>query len=237
MGRNCLQEILLHAPHKIKRVMIAQTQKGSQKKDVLISLIEEKKIVHTFMSKDALSAMVHSDSHQSFIAQIDADNFLGMHDLKMRMHNDAFFVALDNIYDPHNFGAILRSCEGFGVDGVIYSKNRGVGITPVVAKTSSGAVAFVPLYEIANLATTLQAMQKEGFEIVTTTCEKNKGVLLQHFKFSSKCVLVMGSEGKGVSSLIEKRADHFISIPMKGNISSFNVSVATSICLFAKEYA
>ncbi|MBN1914561.1 MAG: 23S rRNA (guanosine(2251)-2'-O)-methyltransferase RlmB [Parachlamydiales bacterium] len=234
MGRNCLKEILLHASEKIIEVFIADSEKHSRKKNDLIRLIEEKNISYTFVPKNALTSMVNSDSHQSFAAKILEDNVLSLSDLKNDMVKKEFYLALDTIYDPHNFGAIMRSCEGFGVDGIIFSKNRGVGITPVVAKASSGAVAFLSLYEVSNLFTTLQVMQEHGFDIVTTTCVEEKGITLERFRFPQKSVLVMGSEELGVSSLIEKNADHFLYIPMSGMIRSFNVSIATSICLYAK---
>ena len=138
---------------------------------------------------------------------------------------------LDSIFDPQNFGSLLRSAECFGVDGVIWSKNRGCELTPVVSKASVGASELLPLLCVSNLAETMRKFKKNGFWIVTAEIgEEAKS--LDSFDFPEKTLLIMGSEGKGVQKLLSKEADSKVYLPMYGQIDSLNVSQAASVLLY-----
>ena len=139
-------------------------------------------------------------------------------------------LMLDQIFDPQNFGAILRSAECFGVDGVVWSKNRGADLTPTAAKTSSGASELLKLIRIANLAEAVSQFQKEGFEVlVSLLVAKSENAF--EYTFAPKTVLIVGSEGEGIQPLIQKKADRSIYIPMAGKIESLNVAQATAVLL------
>ena len=137
---------------------------------------------------------------------------------------------LDSIFDPQNLGAILRACECFSVNGVIFSKNRGSDITAVVTKASSGASEMLNLIKVSNLATSLDSFIDNGFSIVATTLEKPSKDLYS-YKFLDKTLLIMGSEGTGVQKILLKKADDKIHIPMSGDLQSLNVSMASAIIL------
>ena len=137
-------------------------------------------------------------------------------------------MLLDSIFDPQNVGAILRSCECFGVDAVIISKIRGCSITPTVTKTSVGATELVPIAEVSNLTTTIEKFQKAGYWAVTAEIS-DKAIPLNTFEYPEKTVLILGSEGKGVQKIISKKADFHVFIPMLGRIDSLNVSQAAAV--------
>ncbi len=229
MGKQTIRELLLHAPHRLLMVYVAM----HKEKDDLLSLLQEKNISLVYVSKEKLSSMVGSDSHQSFVAKIKKRKIWDLRSF-LEEQQCSFLLLLDTITDPQNFGAILRSAECFGVSGVITSKNRGSPMTPTVAKASAGASELLSLIEVSNLAESLRVLQKAGFAIIVADASSSARENLASFSFPEKSVLVMGSEEKGVQPLICKMADHLVYIPMKGKIASLNVAQATSVFLFAR---
>ena len=178
-----------------------------------------------FKDKDTLSRIANSESHQGFVAKIKPKSFVTPHDLFQK----DLIVALDEIQDPQNLGAILRACECFGVEGVIFSKNRGSGLTPVVAKTSQGALEILDLCEVSNLATTIDQFKKQDFEVIGADLSQDAHNVFD-FSFPKKCVLVLGKES-GMRHLLKKKCDQLVYIPMFGQIDSLNVSQATAALL------
>jgi 23S rRNA (guanosine2251-2'-O)-methyltransferase len=157
---------------------------------------------------------------------LDVKQFLKTVENKERV----LVLMCDQIFDPQNFGALIRSAECFGVDGIAWSKNRGSDLTPVSSKASCGASEWMPLIRVSNLAEAASQFQEDGFEVVAATLsEGSKNAF--HFHFSPKTVLVVGSEGEGIQPLIIKRADHCIHIPLEGKIESLNVSAAAASLL------
>jgi 23S rRNA (guanosine2251-2'-O)-methyltransferase len=136
----------------------------------------------------------------------------------------------DQIFDPQNFGAILRCGECFGADGVVWSKNRGSDLTPVVAKSSCGATEWTSLIRISNLAEGVALFQENGYEVLATAFDENSKNAFE-YKFAPKTVIVLGSEGEGIQPLILKKADQLLHIPMSGKIQSLNVAQAASSML------
>ncbi|MCH9613832.1 MAG: 23S rRNA (guanosine-2'-O-)-methyltransferase RlmB [Chlamydiia bacterium] len=212
IGKNSINEVIKASPERILEILTSGDVAGYQGFKV-------RKV-----SKHLLSQMVNSDSHQGLVARVQAKENLPL--------SEAYFknslVMIDGIEDPHNMGAILRAVEVFGVEGLIYSKNRGCGITPTVTKSSVGASELVDIFQVSNLATTLQKLQKEGFEVIVADMDGEDG-----FEWPEKWVLVMGAEGRGVQPLIKKKADRIASIPMMGRIDSLNVSQAAAVLLYA----
>jgi 23S rRNA (guanosine2251-2'-O)-methyltransferase len=141
-----------------------------------------------------------------------------------------FLVLLDGIEDPHNLGAILRSCEGAGVDGVFIPEHRAAGLNETVAKTSAGAVEYVRVARVTNLVRLIEELKERGIWVVGV--EGGTSVSYTDFDFNVPLALVMGSEGKGVRRLVREKCDAMVSIPMRGQVNSLNVSVATGVVLF-----
>jgi len=227
MGKNTISEVLKHNPSSILEVFTSK-----DKTDPLIQNLKNKNIALRFVSKKALTSMVKSESHQNIIAQIKSRNYLNLKDFlkKTEDKESTLVLMLDNIYDPQNFGTILRTANCFSVDAVIFSKNRGSDITPTVSKAASGATELVDLIKVSNLATSLDLFINAGYSIVSTVLDKNSQDLYK-FSFPYKTVLIMGSEGEGIQKLLLKKSDNKIHIPMSGPLQSLNVSAAAAIIL------
>jgi len=225
MGRNCLKEVLKTKPEVILKIFTYK------KDDPILEDAKKQGIQIEFVPKPKLSTMVNSESHQGVVARLRERVYTDLREFLENAPEKALVVMCDGITDPQNFGAILRAAECFGVSAVIYSKNRGVEITPVVSKTSVGASELVPLLRVSNLAETMKRFQKEGFTAVVADVDKSAHSL-NSFPFSDRTLLILGAEGRGVQPLICQKADGRVEIPLDGQIDSLNVSQAASILLF-----
>ncbi len=228
MGKNCLKELLKNDPKRIVEVYTC----NQSDKDELQQKLQKLSIPIKKISKKMLDNLVDSTSHQSYAAAVKERGRIELKDFfyKKQEADSSLVVMLDSIFDPQNFGAILRACECFGVDLVIYSKNRGCEITPVVSKTSSGASEFVPIIKVSNLADTLNVFKDEGYLVVSSALAQGSQSLFD-FEFPKKTLLIFGSEGKGIQPLLLKKSDFIVQIPMLGKIDSLNVSQAASVFL------
>lgn len=235
MGKNCLLEVLRHRPERIRQIFSEKTSTVlEQQEPELFKLTRSAGIKLDQRSRQTLTDLVNSESHQGLVAEIEPRPDLKLGDLldTLRDSARALVVVLDGVSDPQNVGSILRACECFGVDAVIWSKNRGPSITPSVSKASSGASELIDCIIVSNIAQSLERLKEEGFWIVSTQISA-KSEDLHTFKFPEKVVLVVGREGEGVHVLTQKLSDFSLKIPMHGKIDSLNVSQALSILLFA----
>lgn len=232
MGVNSVSELIKFAPQRVLKLYSSQ-EKSLGRKSEINDFCKKKNIPVHILPFDKLTKLVNSDSHQGIIAQISQRQYLSAKEfLSKNINKKSVVLMLDQIFDPQNFGAILRCAECFGVDAVIFSKNRGSEITPVTTKSSCGASEILPLIRVSNLAETVSEFQKGGYEAVVSLLDSNSQCLHQ-FKFSDKTLLIIGSEGEGVQPLICKRADHSVYIPMLGEIQSLNVAQACAVMLYA----
>jgi 23S rRNA (guanosine2251-2'-O)-methyltransferase len=231
MGLHALQQLLRHAPKRILKVFTS-VREAKDRKTGILQECEKWEIPITFTSEDNLSRMCGSDSHQSFAAHVKGRKFYDVKEFLKTVEEKSQVLVLlcDQIFDPQNFGALLRCAECFGVDGVGWSKNRGSDLTPVSSKSSCGASEWLPLLRISNLAEAVSQFQDASFEVVAAALKEGSMNAL-HFRFDAKTVLVVGSEGEGIQPLILKRADHILHIPMFGKIESLNVAQAASSLL------
>jgi len=230
MGKNCISEVLRNSPERIEKVFTVKTNSN----DSLYKELQKNRVPIKHVGKHDLSELVDSTSHQSYIAAVKSRNLLNIHDFleSVSEKEQCFVLMLDSIFDPHNFGAILRTAECFGVDCVVYSKNRGADLTPVVSKVSSGASELTPLMKVSNLAESAKLFQDEGFAVISADVGDDSHSIYD-FNYPEKTLLILGSEGEGVQKLLRKRSDYIVKIPMQGNIDSLNVSQAASVFLFA----
>lgn len=229
MGLHAIQEIKEHAPKRILRLFTPNEKVEGRKKE-LLDFCKKKNVPISYMPFDALTKMVESDSHQGFVAQVQPREYLSVKGFLEQEKDPSIVLMLDQIFDPQNLGAILRSAECFGVDAVIFSKNRGSEITPATTKSSCGASELIPLIRVSNLAETVTEFQKAGYTAVVSLLDANSQSL-SAFKKADKTLLIMGSEGDGVQPLICKRADASVYIPMKGRVQSLNVAQACAVIL------
>jgi len=237
MGRNCLAEVLKHAPERIIEVYVAEARDDGGRAAVdrrgeLIERCHESDIQVRQVPRRDLDAMVHSDSHQGFVARVRPREVLQLDDLVELVREQPFvrILALDGVLDPQNSGAILRAAECFGVDAVLWSKNRAAPVGPVVSKVSVGASELVPLCPVSNLHRALEALKGAGAWLVGAMVTPDASSL-DTFEFPQKAIIVMGSEGEGVQHLIGESLDFHVYIPMLGVVSSLNVSQATTVML------
>lgn len=198
----------------------------------IINLVEKSKIKVVKCKKNKLDSLVGNEFHQGIVAKVhtydyfDFDVFLdGLKDKE-----NPLVVILDGIEDPHNFGAILRSCEAMGVDGVVVPKHGSCPLNSTVAKTSTGAIELVKVCEVTNLNNAIKKLKNIGFWVVGA--EATNSIDYRSVDYSGKMALVVGSEGKGISRLVIENCDYKVKMPMVGKINSLNVSVACAVLLY-----
>ena len=185
-----------------------------------------------YVDKSLLDNMSETGKHQGVIAVTAAYDYAEVSDIldsAREKGEDPFIVLLDNIEDPHNLGAIIRSAHQAGAHGVIIPKNRAVGLTATVARTSAGALNYIPVAKVTNLSKTIEDLKKEGLWFV---CADMDGEVMYDLNLKGPIGVVVGSEGEGVSRLVKEKCDYIASIPMKGQIDSLNASVAAGILCF-----
>lgn len=185
-----------------------------------------------YVARQRLDQMSETGKHQGVIAAAAAYSYAEVEDMLMlarQKGESPFLILLDNIEDPHNLGAVIRTANLAGAHGVIIPKNRAVGLTAVVARTSAGALNYTPVARVTNLTATIKDLKKQGMWFV---CADMDGTAMYDLNLKGAIGLVIGSEGEGVSRLVKENCDMVASIPMKGEIDSLNASVATGILAY-----
>lgn len=229
-GRNAVTEALKAKRSIDKLFVIDGKHDGPIKK--IISDARSQSIVVNFVDKDQLDKISVNKKHQGVVAYAAAYDYVSVEDI-LKIAEDKeeppFILILDNIEDPHNLGAVLRTANIAGVHGVIIPKRRAVGLTATVAKTSAGAIEYTPVAKVTNIARTIDELKDKGLWI---TCADMDGELMYNIDLKGPLAIVIGSEGEGVSKLVKEKCDFIASIPMKGDITSLNASVATSILTY-----
>ena len=229
-GRNSVIEAL-RSGRSIDKLYIQEELKDGA---VLMVLKEAKKhgAKTEFVSKSKLDKLSESKKHQGVIAAAAAYNYAEVEDiLKVAeaKNEPPFIIILDGIEDPHNLGAITRTANLAGAHGVIIPKNRAAGLTPVVAKTSAGALNYTKIAKVTNLARVIEQLKEKGIWFV---CADMRGKSMYELDLSGAIGLVIGNEGRGVSELVYKKCDFYASIPVRGEIESLNASVAAGVLAY-----
>ncbi len=182
----------------------------------------------------ALDELTKNANHQGVVAFVASTNrtnvYVDAETILKSLGAPPLVVLLDGIEDPHNLGAILRSCEGAGVDGVFIPEHRAAGVNETVAKTSAGAVEYVRVGRVTNLAPLIDELKDRGLWVVGV--EGRSETIYSNFDFKVPLALVLGNEGKGIRRLLREKCDALVSIPMRGRLNSLNVSVAAGVVLF-----
>lgn len=185
-----------------------------------------------FVAKERLDQLSETGKHQGVIAYMAAYEYAEVSDMLALARDkgeDPFIFILDNIEDPHNLGAIIRTANLAGAHGVIIPKDRAVGLTATVAKASAGALNYTPVAKVTNIARTIEELKKEGLWFV---CADMDGALMYDNNLTGPIGLVVGNEGEGVGKLVKEKCDYVAAIPMKGDIDSLNASVAAGVLAF-----
>lgn len=229
IGRNPVIEAL-KSGRTMEKIMVQKGAGGSMGK--VISLAKERGIVINNADKALLDKIAGNGGHQGVIAFVSAHEYATVNDIFARAEEKGeqpFVVILDELEDPHNIGAIMRTAECAGVHGIIVSKRNACGITETVAKTSAGAVEYLPCARVANIGQTIDSLKKRGLWIYA--CDMD-GETYYKQDMSGGVGLVIGNEGSGISRLVKEKCDYTVSIPMVGNISSLNASNAAAILMY-----
>ena len=229
-GRNAVLEAF-RAGKTIDKLFVLD---GCQDGPVNSILREAKKTdtIINFVDKERLDRLANSGHHQGVVAQAAAYEYAEVEDIlnAAKEKGEAPFIfILDEIEDPHNLGAIIRTANLCGAHGVIIPKRRAVGLTATVAKTSAGAVNYTPVAKVTNIAKTIEELKKEGMWFV---CADMDGQTMYDLNLTGPIGLVIGNEGAGVSRLVKEKCDFTASIPMKGDIDSLNASVAAGVLAY-----
>lgn len=229
-GRNAVLEAFRAGKTIDKLFVLDGCQDGPVK-----SILREAKKTDTiinFVDKERLDRLANSGHHQGVVAQAAAYEYAEVEDIlnAAKEKGEAPFIfILDEIEDPHNLGAIIRTANLCGAHGVIIPKRRAVGLTATVAKTSAGAINYTPLAKVTNIAKTIEELKKEGMWFV---CADMDGQTMYDLNLTGPIGLVIGNEGAGVSRLVKEKCDFTASIPMKGDIDSLNASVAAGVLAY-----
>lgn len=229
-GRNAVLEAF-RAGRPIDRLFVLD---GCQDGPVKSILREAKKgdTIITFVKKERLDQMSETGQHQGVIAYAAAYEYAEIEDmfkLAEEKGEPPFLILLDNIEDPHNLGAIIRTANQAGAHGIIIPKRRAVGLTATVARTSAGAINYVPVAKVTNMAATIEELKERGLWFV---CADMDGEIMYKLDLKGPIGLVIGNEGEGVGRLVKEKCDMVARIPMKGDIDSLNASVAMGILAY-----
>ena len=228
-GRNAVLE-LLKSERTVDKIFV---RSGDREGSIvlIVGMAVEKGIPVIEVDKQKLDNMVFSGAHQGVVALASQKEYCSVDDIleiAKERNEKPFIVIADNIEDPHNLGAIIRSAECVGAHGLIIPKRHSVGLTMQVAKASAGAIEHLAIAKVANIATTIEALKEKGIWVYAAEAG---GDNYYETDFNVACAIVLGSEGSGVSRLVKERSDYIVSIPMYGKINSFNVSAAAAIIL------
>lgn len=211
-GMNVLKEL---DTKKIKKVFTSRKE--------VCKYCSENKIKYEFVDNHFLNKMCEYN-HQGVVIDAFDYDYYNINDI-----DGDFVLILDHLEDPHNFGAIIRTCAAVGIKSIIIPKDRSVGVTDVVVKTSVGTINYVKIIRVNNLVATMKKLKKDDFFIYAASME---GEDFRKIDYSTKRALVIGNEGSGVSRLVKEESDVLVSIPMNKNVESLNASVAASILIY-----
>ncbi|AGA67960.1 rRNA methylase, putative, group 3 [Desulfitobacterium dichloroeliminans LMG P-21439] len=229
-GRNAVWE-LLQSGKPVNKLLFQSEGTGGRFQD-MVSHARGQQIPFQFVDKVALDRLTEKAKHQGVLAYASPREYAEVEDilaLAKEKEEDLFILVLDEVEDPHNLGALIRTADAAGVHGVIIPKRRSVSLTSTVAKTSAGAIEHVLVARVGNLVQTLKDLQKAGCWV---SGAEAGGTEVYRSDLTGPRVIVVGSEGKGLSRLVKETCDEIISLPMRGQINSLNASVAGSILLY-----
>jgi 23S rRNA (guanosine2251-2'-O)-methyltransferase len=234
-GLHPVEEAIRAGVRQIDHVSVARERESRRdpRMEALLELCRASGIRVSAEPRDQLTRHAKTDAHQSVVAFLRERKFLALENLLDAAPGPSghrFFLALDGVEDPHNLGALLRSADGAGIDGVVLPERRSAPLSAVVAKSSAGASEHVRIARVANLTRAIEAMKQRPIWIVGL--DERGTPDYADFDFRQDCCLVLGSEGSGLHELVKRTCDHLLRIPMAGSVSSLNVSVAGAVVMY-----
>ena len=229
-GINAVAEALKARGRAFEWVGVAK-ERNDLRLQRLIQDCRKNSIAVRFLPRVDLDRMAGSGSHQGVVAVTSSKQYSDLDDLIAAKRGEhSLIIVLDGVEDPHNLGAILRTADAAGADGIVIPERRAAGITGTVTKVSAGASEHLPVAKVTNIARTLEALKSKN--VWTVGLDERGTQSYDSLDFNMDCALVLGAEGKGVHDLVARKCDFLVSIPMLGKVPSLNVSVAAGIVLF-----
>ncbi|MFC0013900.1 MULTISPECIES: 23S rRNA (guanosine(2251)-2'-O)-methyltransferase RlmB [Allobacillus] len=229
VGRNAVLETL-KSGRAMNKMLVLETMKPAAQGE-LIQAAKQANIHVQKVPRNKLDQL--GEHHQGVAASVAAYEYIDLEDL-LRIPEDKnetpFFVLLDELEDPHNLGSIMRTADAIGVHGIIIPKRRSVQLTQTVAKASTGAIEYVPVARVTNMAQTIERLKEENIWVVGTDASASEDY--RQGTYDMPLALVIGSEGKGISRLVAKKCDWHIKLPMVGHVTSLNASVSASLLMY-----
>ena len=226
-GKNAVMQIL-KSKKKVEKALVAEGAKFPEAE----TLLKNRRIPTQRVSRKELDKCCMDTHHQGIALYCEDYKTVSVEEMLERIPSGKLgtIVILDELEDPHNLGAVLRTCDAVGADGVILRKNRSVSLNSTVAKVSTGAIETVPVAMVANLTQTLKQLKEKGYWVYGTDMRNAQDY--RQPTFDTPVALVIGSEGKGISRLVKEECDVMLTLPMEGTISSLNASVACAVLLY-----
>lgn len=231
-GINTLLEALRSGTRDFDKVYIARGLHGKAI-DELIRLCKTMNIVIHYEGRDAIDRLSGTSKNQGVFGVAAAKGYASVEDIlevSRKRNEQPFILILDGVEDPRNLGAIIRTAEGAGVHGIIIPKHRATGLTDVVARTSAGAIEYIPIAKVTNISQTIERLKEQGIWVYGLDMDGKQ--MYYSMSYSTPLAIVIGGEGKGIRELVRKACDEVVSIPLSGKVSSLNVSVAAGVILF-----
>jgi 23S rRNA (guanosine2251-2'-O)-methyltransferase len=232
-GLHPVEEAIRSGSRRLDQVHVAR-ERADRRLEALLDACRDAGVRVSMTSRDELTRLARTDMHQGVVAMVRERQFLGIEDLLAAPRQNAsphrFFLALDGIEDPHNLGALLRTADGAGVDGVLLPERRSAPVTATVAKSSAGASEHVRIAKVTNIVRSLEEMKSHNIWCIGLDERGTQDY--DSFDFKTDCVLVLGREGAGLHDLVRKTCDFLLRIPMAGSVASLNVSVAGAVVMY-----
>jgi len=232
-GKNPIIELLSNPSSEIEELYISRNDKSNEASEIL-KTAKSRGIRTSSLTKESLSELCDTHSHQGIAARIKDYEYHNLADIVSRTKEKGdklLLIILDHLEDPQNLGAIIRTADVLGAHGVVIPKDRAASVTPAVVKASSGAVSYMPVSRVVNLANVIRDLKKGGVWIVGADSSSSTSVHQEDFK-NLDIALVIGNEGKGLGNNIKSECDFLVSIPQSGKVSSLNASVAAGILVY-----
>lgn len=231
-GINPVLEKLKASPEEVFKIFVSRGHRRAALRPIEEEARRRGLVVH-YMDFAELDRLARSGKHQGVVAEVHLYRYHSFDELLEEPPSSSgcdWILVLDTMTDPRNFGALLRSAEAVGVSRVVIPKDRSVGVTPAVVKTSAGAVHYLKIYRVSNLTRTIVALKEKGYWVIGLDAGAKEGIYERIYP--EKLVLVLGAEGTGIRPLMRRECDFLVSIPMKGRIESLNVAVAGGVFLY-----
>ncbi len=227
-GKNAVYEFL-QTEKMVYEIFVAVGVKRDSIKEIL-QIANGRSIKISFIDKEGVDNIATVDNHQGVVALVEDYQYATFEKTIDAIEGNGFVLILDNLKDPHNLGAILRTADATGVDAVIIPKDRSVEITPTVTKVSVGATEHIPVIKVTNIARTIEKLKEKKYWITAADMDGENAFFESDLK--GNVGIVIGSEGEGIRRLVKEKCDFIVNIPMKGRIQSLNASVAASILMY-----